>query len=1315
MLVLWCNKFRYTWYFFLSNMAGSYLVNVPKLKGRENYDEWAFAAENYLLLEGMDINKKRDEKLTDADDKKAKAKLIMTIDSSLYVHIKEEITAQGVWKRLKLLFDDRGFQRKISLLRHLISIRLEESESMTKYVTEIVDTAQKLRGTGFQITDEWVGCLLLAGLSEKFSPMIMAIEHSGMTVSTDAIKAKLLDMSSEVGSTGTETAFLCKGWQRCKKYSNGNDKTSKAKTSSLKAVKTIRCYKCKQLGHYKNQCNFNKDKESAVFSLFFLNTTYKNTDWYIDSGASAHMITDEKLLTNVSFNPAMKNIVVANKVQVPVLCSGNTQITTVVDGSVFSVTVKNVLCIPNLTTNLLSVSELIRNGNQVIFEQEVCKIINHQNVLVAQAYLVNGVYRLDIKQDCLLACSAQTTTSLLWHRRLGHINSKDLNNMKNGAVEGVSFPDKAEIDKSQCVTCCEGKLARLPFSHRGSRCDSVLEVVHADVCGPMETVSLGMSKYFLLFVDDYSRMAFVYFLKSKSEAIEYFKEFKALVEKQTEKSIKVLRTDNGGEFCSSAFEGLLKKAGIVHQKTNPHTPEQNGLCERLNRTVVERARCLLFDAKLDKSFWAEAVNTTVYLRNRTLASGLNKVPYELWTGRKPDLSHIRVFGSTAMIHIPKIKRTKWDQKAEQCILLGYADNTKGYRLYNPKKKTIITSRDVVIMENNTNLNMTHVMQEKENKISCQDVMEEEKENVQDDTLNLSSAETITDPADDTYVPDDTMNSSTSYEFCDSISEEINNGENSGLPKRNRKPPERYGYSNVCLADTMDMCEDSLTYEEVLSSDERDEWSKAMNEELQSFYQNKAWELVEKPSDGKVVQCKWVYKKKLNSDNTVRYRARLVAKGFTQREGIDYKETFSPVLKYSTLKLLFAISVNLDLNITHLDVTTAFLNGHLDETVFMQLPQNLMCKNNENKVLKLNRAIYGLKQSARQWYKKVDDCLIELNYKKSVYEPCLFIKSSGNLKTFVALFVDDFFIFSNCSSEVDHLKNKLSARFKLQDLGQLRKCLGMNVKIKRDKICIDQEQFIERLLRKFNVENCKNIDTPMEVNLKLDKGEIAPTNYPYQQLIGSLMYLSVLTRPDISYCVSYLSQFNNCNTETHWKHAKRVLKYLSYTKSFGLMYVKNNLDMFGFVDADWASDVVDRRSYTGYCFVYSGCVISHESRKQQTVALSSTEAEYMAVCEASKEAIFLKNLMSELIITDNCPIVLYNDNQSAQKLSENCMYHRRSKHIDVRFHFIRDAVANKLVKIEYLKTSDMPADIFTKSLCKIKHYKFMQKIGVVKVS
>lgn len=1312
-------------------MSTNYLANIPKLKGRENYDDWCFAAENVLVLEGMAdaIKAALPSSATPtqrADDLKAKAKLILTIDATLYVHIKQATTTYDLWKTLKNMFDDSGYSRRISLLRNLINIRLENCETMTSYVSQIIETGQKLKGTGFEINDQWIGSLMLAGLPEKYGPMIMAIEHSGINISADSIKTKLLDMSADF-EVKSEGAFAAKSYHKRNvgstvKYGNvrenrtlapqpGPSCTSNSENNMAQRKKLIRCYKCKQIGHFKNQCPVTEKTKSNAFSAVFLTKEFNQSDWYLDSGASTHIVSNVNLLSNVCYQPETKEIIVANQTAVQVLCSGDMQITTCVGNKEITIDVKNVLCVPNLTTNLLSVSRIIASGNRVMFNQHGCLIYNSQNDCIGEAHLENGVYRLRVVKSEQHLAAAVKTSNITWHRRLGHINASDLRKLQNGAAEGISVDDKCDTGKSSCVVCCEGKQTRLPFPTSTSRSQEVLELIHTDLCGPMENVSLGKARYYLLFVDDFSKMCTVYFLRSKDETFMYFKQYKEYVENQQSKKIKILRSDNGTEFCSAKMTNYLKQCGILHQKTVSYTPEQNGLCERNNRSIVEKARCLLYDAQFEKFLWAEAVNTAVYIKNRSPAASLdqNTTPYEMWTGKKPDISHLRIFGSPAMVHIPKEKRRKWDKKAKKMYLVGYSENVKGYRLYDPKSRSVIVARDVVIMEKIDDNPTTSILIEEQS---------HPDESADKDSVNSSDNENQNDK---TYIPD-ISSSESDDSFVDtlSMSPEAKNIASRqfdvNLPeKRVRRKPDYY-HNNVNMC--VDMSGGQISLDEAMSGSEKDQWQCAMKDELKSFRDSDSWEVVDRPQDSTVVKNKWVFKKKYNSEGEVRYRARLVAKGFTQQKGIDFNETFSPVLRYSTLRLMLAISVELGLKINHLDVPTAFLNGLLHETVYMEIPECSDIENCNNKVLKLKKCIYGLKQSARAWYFQVEECLLKLKFQKSLYEPCLFIKNDKNAKIYVALFVDDFFVFYNCQNMYKEMLNVLVTNFRIKDLGEIKQCLGMRVNVNNDSITVDQQQFIETILTKFNMLNCSHSDTPMEINLKLEKdvNNKFEKNYPYQQLIGSLMYLSVLTRPDISYSVSFLSQYNNCFNKIHWKHLKRLLRYLKKTKNYGLLYRKTECNLYGYVDADWASCVMDRRSYTGFCFILAGSVISYEAKKQKTVALSSTEAEYMALSESCKEAIYLTNILSEInVLCENVPICLFSDNQSSIKLATNPMFHnKRTKHIDTRHHFVRACISEKKVEIKYVSTLEMPADIFTKSLSATKHYKFLKMLGMVEI-
>ncbi|OWR48976.1 putative Copia protein [Danaus plexippus plexippus] len=566
----------------------------------------------------------------------------------------------------------------------------------------------------------------------------------------------------------------------------------------------------------------------------------------------------------------------------------------------------------------------------------------------------------------------------------------------------------------------------------------------------------------------------------------------------------------------------------------------------------------------------------------------------------------------------------------------------------------------------------------------------------------SSEDTFLDVVDETYKP------------SDSEAEDIPQIRPQ-RPTRERKQPDRFKCSNFCAGESTYDDVTGLSLQDALAGPEKEQWKIAMAEELQSFKENDAWEISNPPQDVRVVKCKWVLRKKYDCDNNIRFRARLVAKGFSQVQGVDYTDTFSPVVRHTTLRLLFALSVQLNLDITHLDVTTAFLYGILEEDIYIQIPEGFSEKVEKGQVLKLKKSMYGLKQSSRVWYKRVEECLLKIGFVKSKIEPCMFLKTQDKLKTIVTLYVDDFFIFSNDIIATKHLKDVLSDNFKIKDLGEIKKCLGVNVKVNKCEktISISQEDYIDQLLLKFKMSQCKTVQTPMETKLHASKDEnnVDKLLFPYQQMIGSLMYLAVLTRPDIAFAVSFLSQFNNSYTKQHCSYVKRILRYLKLTKHYGLKFsADGNSVIEGFVDADWGGNTIDRRSYTGFCFTLSGCVISWETKKQKTVALSSSEAEYMALTEACKESLYLRNLQFE-ITNKKYTIELYNDNQSALKLTQNPIFHKRSKHIDIRYHFSRECVNNNIVNVKYLPSAEMPADLLTKSLCSNKHYYLLDKLGV----
>lgn len=1325
--------------------SNSGLMSIEKLTGRENYATWSFAVKAYLQLEDLwECISHEDSKPVDAKkDVKAKSKLILLIDPIIYVHVREATTAKQVWDNLSRVFDDSGLTRKVGLLKDLINTTLESSANIEDYVNKIMSAAHRLRNIGFKVDDEWLGTLMLAGLPDMYKPMIMAIESSGVNICADSIKTKLLQ---EVKTMDT-TAFYSNSKQHGKNVEKGAHKP-----------KGPRCFHCNKYGHLSKNCWYKKNKtnskDNGFIAAFSATTLNDSLNWYIDSGASMHMTPHKEWLEDIT-PPPVTSIRIANDKVLRVESCGNVTIRLLdTHGNINKIQVRNVIYVPELSTNLISVSKMIQNGCSIQFNNDGCIILNRNDEKVANANLINGMYKLNIVTENAQAMPAVTENDMyLWHQRLGHLNFKDVEKVPNCTTGVKLSPLKEDIT---CISCIEGKQNRESFPSVGSRATELLEVIHSDVCGPMQTASLGGARYFVTFIDDFSRKVYVFTIKSKAEVLDKFIEYKNRVENELNKKIKILRSDNGTEYVNKNFNNYLKKFGIIHQTTNPYTPEQNGLSERMNRTLVERSKCMIINAQLQNYFWGEAVVTAAHIINRSPTKTLSYVsPEEIWSGKKPDLSYMKVFGCKAMVHIPKERRQKLDPKSRELIFVGYSDSVKGYRFIDPKTKQSVMSRDVVFLEATVKRNIVPNVSvpEKENTniseinnntykiINKRKTNEESNKSktvylpLSEQNINEENTDITNEKIDDEIIPTSinshSSNSSPSSNYTDVEDESYDPGENIDIsplkihlrPRRRKEIDEhdqtQENASFICMNGESAMSildKDPQSLSEALGSKNAEKWIEAMQEEYKSLLYNNTWKLVDLPKNKKVIPCKWVYKTKTDENgNVCRMKARLVLKGYQQKKGIDYNEIYAPVIRCTSLRYVFGLAVKYNLKIHQMDAVTAFLQGDIQEHIYMAQPPYF---EEGDKVCLLEKSIYGLKQASRQWNKKLNAVLLEIGMSRSKVDPCIYYRIVNEQDILIlTVYVDDILFFFNNEATVKIIKDKMSTKFHMKDLGEAKCCIGLRIthNTESNEISLDQSLYIEKVLTRFNMSDCKPVHTPCEANVQLKKAETESDvlkDVPYQELIGCLLYLSQGTRADIAYAVNQLSRFNNKPTSQHWIAAKRVLRYLKGTQHLKLTFKKTDANIIGHCDADWATDTEDRRSCSGYVFTFQGAAISWCSKKQPTIALSTTEAEYMSLATATQEALWLKQLEEEFWPSmSGIPIVIFCDNQSAISISGDDIYHARSKHIDIRYHFVRERIANKQISVRYKSTQDMMADVLTKGLHRPKHEIFTMAMGL----
>ncbi|WJZ90882.1 hypothetical protein VitviT2T_009997 [Vitis vinifera] len=853
--------------------------------------------------------------------------------------------------------------------------------------------------------------------------------------------------------------------------------------------------------------------------------------------------------------------------------------------------IESVLLVDGLKHNLLSISQLCDKGFKVIFEASHCIIKDIQNdKTIFMGHRCENVYAINIsKYDGHDRCfSSMHDQSWLWHRRLGHANMDLISQLnKDELVRGLP---KINFQKDKiCEACQMGKQIKNSFKNKNFISTSrPLELLHMDLFGPSRTPSLGGKSYAYVIVDDFSRYTWVLFLSQKSEAFYEFSKFCNKVQNEKGFSITCIRSDHGREFENFDFEEYCNKHGINHNFSAPRTPQQNGVVERKNRTLQEMARTMLNENNLPKYFWAEAVNTSCYVLNRILLRPiLKKTPYELWKNKKPNISYFKVFGCKCFILNTKDNLGKFDAKSDVGIFLGYSTSSKAFRVFNKRTMVVEESIHVIFDESN------NYLQERESvddelgletsmgKLQIEDKRQQEEsgENPkkEDSPLALPPPQQVQGESSQDLPKD--------WKFV------INHPQDQIIGNPSSGVRTRSSLRNICnnLA-FISQIEPKNIKDAIVDEN----WMIAMQEELNQFERSEVWELVPRPSNQSVIGTKWVFRNKMDENGIiVRNKARLVAQGYNQEEGIDYEETFAPVARLEAIRMLLAFACFKDFILYQMDVKSAFLNGFINEEVYVEQPPGFQSFNFPNHVFKLKKALYGLKQAPRAWYERLSKFLLKKGFKMGKIDTTLFIKTKEKDMLLVQIYVDDIIFGATNDSLCEDFSKCMHSEFEMSMMGELNYFLGLQIKQLKEGTFINQAKYIKDLLKRFNMEEAKVMKTPMSSSIKLDMDEKGKSidSTMYRGMIGSLLYLTA-SRPDIMYSVCLCARFQSCPKESHLSAVKRILRYLKGTMNIGLWYPKgDNFELIGFSDADFAGCRVERKSTSGTCHFLGHSLVS----------------------------------------------------------------------------------------------------------------------------
>jgi hypothetical protein len=1047
--------------------------------------------------------------------------------------------------------------------------------------------------------------------------------------------------------------------------------------------------------------------------------------------------------------------------------------------------------------NLISASRFLQEHNaQALLTPTDGVVFDPKSNNVTHSLVVkNGVYVFEESMENYGMFSAHSSQqSLTYHQlhtRYGHCHDNALLKIIGGGNLPQKDPDYF------CKACAKGKLVAKRFKEKSNNVNQVLHIVHSDTVGPIRPASIEGEIYWTSFMDGHSNRSIPMFQRRRAETTKQWIANAKREQRRMQRDISIFRHDNAKEFECEEISNYMEDEGILSSRSERYDPRTNGKPERFNRTINSKARCLLFEAGLPSKFWGRAVRHAVFLYNHTPRQQKAtkdcpwRTPQGLYEGKDDAqilsrIQNIPTFGELgyALIHKP-LRDGKFTGVSEECIFMGIEEETNYPIVYLLEKgeiqavRTVKFSRSFLDQDKwkhlGFDIDTTFEEVEDEDYVPTSEadddeeyipqaersypeqqpwVMNEIRENndadltdVQSEYSNEQSSEELSteSPTTTSAASSSSASKTTPSSMMPSIVNERPTRQtalNSRLLIQLNNEDMHDIDSQLMTLTAIEETDDDLlnivdqfdvpkSWEDALNDDR---WKISMHEEIDTLNKMGTWELVDLPPGRKAIKNKWAFKLKQNEKGEIyKFKSRLTACGYSQIEHVDYEDTYAAVGNRNTLRFIVSIAACKGLQMRQIDFESAFLQGELKEEIYMQQPSGF--SDGTERVCRLRKSLYGLKQSSAVWYDTISKFIISMGYEVSKVDQCLFLQNKDSqLPSFIFLYVDDMLILSDSVMTLNEIVNRFQTRFSIKDLGSPRHILGIELLQTPTGIWIGQRSFAVELIRNFLNDEARPISSPCLSYPEESYDYIGEALHErYRSLVGGILYLAQVTRPDLAFISSLLGKFVSKPAKIHWNMAIRCLRYIKYTLDEGIFYkrdVQTRRDNFHdllefYSDSDYAGDPLERRSRSGVLCELNGTAIYWKSKQHHSISLSSCEAEYYAIVDNMKEAIVIRLLAWELQNVASFPgedkfkgldpILIKVDNTSAIKTTQNASISDSMKHVQVRYHWIKEKVRTGDLQLQYVRTEANDADIFTKPLNGVKMRALMRRIGMLKRS